>query len=138
MLWTYHELGLDLSGSGQPARGALFRRLLAELRLPKGTSVFWPTALPAGEGEGGPLAADRALFWAGVTRLQARVLVVFGPEALRDMGLEASGFPVYQQRIVNGKWVAAMPDISQLLADETRLAPTLSFLQAVLTPFIPA
>ena len=136
VLWTYHELGLDLSGAGEPARGALFRRLLSDLRLPKGTSAFWPTAAPA-EGSDGSTSgvANADVFWAGVALLKPRVLVVFGATSLQDMGLEAAAFPLFQQQIFEGKLIVHVPDMSHLLAHESHLSPALSLLQAVLHSF---
>lgn len=144
VLWTYHELGLDLLGGGEAARGALFRRLLSELRLPKGTSAFWPTAVPqeapgsanaATDSDFGPLEANAPVFWAGMTLLKPRVMVVFGVAALQDMGLDAADFPLFQQRIFEGKLIVHVPDMSHLLANEAHLMPALSLLKAVLHSF---
>lgn len=139
IVWTYHELGLDLAGGGKTERGTLFRKLIADLRLPKGTSAFWPTASPAvpldhaaAVPEDGGLEANGPLFWTGIALLKPKVVVVFGAKALLDMGLEVETFPLFQQRISEGKLLVHLPDMSLLLADETRLAPTLSLLRAVL------
>lgn len=144
VVWTYRELGLDLLGVGEAARGTLFRRLLSDLRLPKGTSAFWPTAAPqelftggdaATESSLGSLEADAPVFWAGMTLLKPRVIVIFGAAALRDIGLDAADFPLFQQRIFEGKLVVHMPDMGHLLANEAHLIPALSLLKAVLHSF---
>lgn len=144
VLWTYRELGLDLLGGGEAARGALFRRLLSDLRLPKGTSAFWPTAAPqeplgsanaAAGSDFGSLEANAPVFWAGMALLKPRVMVVFGVAALQDMGLNAADFPLFQQQILEGKLLVHVPDMRHLLANEAHLMPALSLLKAVLHPF---
>ncbi|MDR0828173.1 MAG: hypothetical protein LBN33_09935, partial [Desulfovibrio sp.] len=46
LIWTYVELGLDLSGQGDPRRSQFLKELIARLDLPRGSSAFWPLCLP--------------------------------------------------------------------------------------------
>jgi len=77
MVWTYHELGSDLSGRADPSRGALWRELIKLLELPRGSVAFWPFALPAGEED----VVLMEPFLAGLARIAPKVLVVFGADA---------------------------------------------------------
>ena len=78
MVWTYRELGSDLSGRADPARGALWRELIKLLDLPRGKVAFWPFAVPAGR-EGEEVRMEP--FLAGLARIAPKALVVFGEEA---------------------------------------------------------
>jgi len=78
MVWTYRELGSDLCGRADPARGALWRELIKLLELPRGSVAFWPFALPA-KGEGDEVWMEP--FLAGLARIAPKALVVFGEEA---------------------------------------------------------
>ena len=46
VLWCYEALGDDLLGTPDQERSQCLKQLIGELRFPKGTSVFWPPALP--------------------------------------------------------------------------------------------
>lgn len=144
VLWTYHELGADLAGIGKcPARSAFFREIIGELRLPRGTSVFWPCAMPESEmahaagdaPEEGPLLPNPALFAAGVARLRPQVLVVFGERAMADMGFERR-FEYFHQYMVGGKLLVLLPDIEALLHGKAQRASAVSLLRAVITPTV--
>jgi len=77
MVWTYRELGADLSGRADPARGALWRELIKLLGLPRGSVAFWPFALPL---QTGGDAVHMEPFLAGLARIAPRALVVFGAQ----------------------------------------------------------
>lgn len=47
LVWTYAELGLDLSGKGCRERADCLRHIIGSLQLPKGSSAFWPVCLAA-------------------------------------------------------------------------------------------
>ncbi|MDL2316259.1 hypothetical protein LJC59_04185 [Desulfovibrio sp. OttesenSCG-928-A18] len=46
IVWTYPELGADLTGTGSRERSDYLKRLIQALGLPKGSSSFWPLCLP--------------------------------------------------------------------------------------------
>ena len=50
-LWTYGELGSDLTGQSNPERGNLWRTLLKHLELPRGFVGFLPYCLPKDGGQ---------------------------------------------------------------------------------------
>lgn len=133
VLWTYHELGADLTGIGHsPERSAFFKKLLGELGLPKGSSVFWPSAMPmAKEGEDAALRAEPAVFSAGLSRLNPQVVIVFGEMALEDMGLAGRIRP-FRQEMVEGKLLLCLPEIDVLLHNQGQRASSVSLLRAVL------
>ena len=80
MVWTYRELGADLSGRADPARGALWRELIKRLDLPRGSVAFWPFALPT---DGGSDVVHKEPFLAGLARIAPKALVVFEERAFR-------------------------------------------------------
>lgn len=75
VIFTYYELGLDLSGKADPRRGALFREILKVLGWAgKGVHSFWPMTAPEGE----TLAQSEPLFWQGAQHIGATAVVCFG------------------------------------------------------------
>lgn len=76
---TYAELGHDLTGNADPARGQLMRNLLGYLKWPKGTAMFWPCSLPCE----GRLVPQTRMFWAGAQRFACPTILCFGSEAMR-------------------------------------------------------
>ncbi len=86
VLLTYPELGFDLTGHSVPARGQLMRTLLSYLKWPKGTSAFWPCALPFD----GQLQPQYEMFWRGVHHFACPHVVCFGMDAMR---IVAPDFP---------------------------------------------
>ena len=133
LAWTYHELGADLSGlPGGEQRAALFRSIIAELQLPRGTSTFWPTAVPMEQGNAASCAARPELFSAGLALLAPRIVVVFGKQALEDMDLPTDAVGLFQQRMVGGRLLIHVPAIDMLLDDAAQVRSTVSLLRAVL------
>lgn len=133
VLWTYHELGADLTGIGRSAeRSAFFKNLIGELGLPKGSSVFWPSAMPVAEGaEEAALRPHPAVFSAGLAALSPQVVIVFGEAALEDMGLAGRIRP-FRQEMVEGKLLLCLPEIGALLQNQGQRASSVSLLRAVL------
>lgn len=134
IVWTYRELGGDLLGSNRvPERGALFRNLIGALGLPKGSSAFWPCAVPRpGQPEETPAScASPAVYAAGLRLLAPRFVVLFGREALEDVGLPAERFSFFQHSIVDGKLVIVLPSAASLLSNSAQQTTTVSLLRAV-------
>ena len=135
VLWSYHELGADVTGLGRSAeRAAFFREILAELRLPRGSSVFWPCAMPGANGPTGEgchtLCPAPSVFAAGVDRLNPRILVVFGEQALDDMCL-GNACGVFQQVMVDGRLLTLLPSINELITGASQRSSVVSFLRGV-------
>ncbi|MUM77614.1 hypothetical protein GKC30_08215 [Pseudodesulfovibrio sp. F-1] len=78
IIWTYLELGLDLSGHADTRRSAVLRNLITHLRWPRGTTAFWPVAAC----HDGALKPDGAMFWRGWEHWRTQHIVCFGHDAL--------------------------------------------------------
>lgn len=132
MVWSYHELGQDLTGIGSADRGNLFRKLILELRLPAGASTFWPTAVPfEREADAEPgIMADSAVFHAGLGLLQAKAVVLLGEQGLRDA--EYGSLPLFQQRVDAGRLIMHVPDLDKLMRQDAQFRVTVTFLQTAL------
>ena len=135
VLWTYLELGEDFYGTPNPQRRDLFTRLLRDLGHRSGTHSFWPCALPAQPIGGGQtvLAPDAGLFWSGVRELGARVLLVFGEAAFAAMGI--APLPPLRQVRQQGLLIMALPPAEDLVTNQGRYAPMLSFVRTALQRF---
>ncbi|MDL2210439.1 hypothetical protein LJC26_06520 [Desulfovibrio sp. OttesenSCG-928-O18] len=134
ILWTYHELGADLSGVGRsPERSTFFRELIGELRLPKGSSVFWPCAMPVSGADGeASLCPDPVVFSVGLARLSPQLVVVLGERAMADMGL-AGRCGYFRQVMVEGKLLVLLPEIEELLRGAVQRSSAVSLLRAVIS-----
>lgn len=132
ILWTYHELGADLTGIGRSSeRSSFFRGIITELRLAKGSSVFWPCAMPdARSPQSSEPLADPAIFSAGLARLSPQLIVVFGKKALEDLGLPFEG-TYFRQVIVEGRLLLVLPEIGDLIEGVAQRSSALSLLRAV-------
>lgn len=130
VLWTYHELGADVTGTGHSQeRSAFLKRLIADLALPKGSSVFWPSSMPPAAGDLSPVP-HAPLFAAGLRLLQPRVVVVFGDAALEDMEMRGR-VPPFGQIMVEGKILVRLPDIGELLRGDAQRSSVISLLRAL-------
>ena len=130
ILWTYHELGLDLQGgAGSQERGALLKQIIGGLSLPKGSSVFWPSAIPAAGSEEPELMPNATVFFSGVDLLHPQILVVLGPRAAGDIGLDAGVAP-FSQRLIQGRLFLFLPEFGDLLSNSSSAHSVISFLRA--------
>ena len=127
-LWTYPELGLDLSGAGSSERSVFMRSLISQLSLPKGSSTFWPYSLPTGEG----LRTNISVFRQGVQLLSPAVIVYFGSLALQETQAQVNLALPFTQEIVKGRLHVLLPDFSVLLSGTTGLPKTVTFLRQLL------
>ena len=135
LAWTYPELGEDLLQSGNKERSAALREIISRLRLPRGSSTFWPTRLPEQERPDTP-APD--YFRAGLQRLEVRFLIVFGPDALAGTAYEALKLTPFSEQLGDGRLILALPDFASLLAVPGRLDKVVLFLDSVLSKFLRA
>jgi len=80
-VWTYMELGNDLSGKSSALRSQTLRDIMAYLSWPRGAVGFWPIAIPKGD----RLTVELNIFWLGVRLMQAEYIVSFGEDALTHL-----------------------------------------------------
>ncbi|MDD4702118.1 MAG: hypothetical protein PHI96_07845, partial [Desulfovibrio sp.] len=139
VLWTYWNLGLDLSdpqAEGRQERRGFLQKLLQDLAHPAGTHTFWPAGLPAAP-EDRPPGQDDALmphadaFWSGASRLGARGVVVMGSAAVKALGLPPGLRPMQQTRY-KGHMVWVLWDVDYLQREDQRYASMLAFLRQAL------
>lgn len=135
VVWTYWSLGDDLCGKANAERGALLRRIIGSLQLPRGTSAFWPVAMPQHEGQDASgesnLIADPSLFLAGIERIKPRRVFAFGSRALHSFAPHC-GLRPYQFVHFNGFRLYAMPDIDYLLESPGPVDAVISCLRVAL------
>ncbi len=80
-IWTYWELGADLSFEPHQGRRAIFARLIRKLAWPKGSVGFFPV----NEARNNKLLAQGSMFWAGVNKAQAKYVFSFGRRSLMSI-----------------------------------------------------
>lgn len=143
IVWTYAELGEDLSGNGDKERSACLRRLISSLRLPKGSSAFWPVRLAPFVGEDAPASheADNAprstgeaeFFQAGLQRLAPKVVIMLGAPAMELSGLDLPISIPFTQQIHKGVLYVLLPDFASLLGKAALQERAGVFLRAALS-----
>ena len=116
MVWTYWELGADMCGTPSAARKKWLSKLIADLKLPKGTHAFWPVCLPEADADGGSvLRANPDVFWAGIRKLGARMLVVIGTDAAKAIGLPMTGNTFFLCSNYRGIHATLIQDFQQFM-----------------------
>jgi len=80
-IWTYSELGSDLSGQASKARGDLWRRIIPALQLPKGFVGFFPYAIP----QEGTMQWCTKHFIQAISMIQPATVVVFDDDAHNEL-----------------------------------------------------
>ncbi|MCR5813279.1 MAG: hypothetical protein K6G15_02130 [Desulfovibrio sp.] len=112
VVWTYPLLGSDLLQQASPGlverRGFLTRILQDPPVYPPGTHTFWPFQLPKG-------SAQPEIFWSGVRRLGASVVMILGLEA--GQTLLAKTVVPYSQHHAYGCHVMVFQEIQDLIHD---------------------
>lgn len=133
LVWTYPELGSDLLGQsglhGAP-RSEFLRNLIGSLRLPKGSSAFWPLHFALQEGQDTVLSASSdahepgtitnevgasAYFQWGLAALRPSALVMLGTSCIADTGLELTLHTPFTQQIHSGLLCILLPEFAELL-----------------------
>ena len=133
ILWSYPELGLDLSGRGSSERSACLREIIGKLQLPKGTSTFWPMPAPEADESGVCEGPPRgSLFAEGVRLLQPSVIVLLGIRAVELSGLELTLRTPFTQQILRGMLFVLLPDFSALLSNGSLPDKSCVFLRTAL------
>ncbi len=143
ILWTYAELGEDLAGRGDKERSACLRRLINSLRLPKGSSAFWPVRLTSsGESKGAPAPLNGEesapggtddFFQAGLRHIAPRVAIMLGTPPVELSGLKLSLNVPFTQQIHGGILYVLLPDFNAILAKPSLEERAGVFLRAALS-----
>ena len=136
IVWTYYGLGHDLCGRANRNRSAILRQLIAYLRYPAGTHTFWPVGLPARDADEesrSRIEEKPELFWAGVERLGARIVIVMGSPAAKLIGMEE--YKLFWIKRVGNCAVLPLPDIDSLTT--TSLPGIQDGLQEALSRLLP-
>jgi hypothetical protein len=127
IVWSYPELGADLTGNSDKERGLYLRTLIGALNLPKGSSTFWPLSLPD-DGEDAP----GLFFQLGLQLLQPRAVLLFGKESIRQSSLSIPLSSPYTQTILQGVLYILLPDFSTLMSKKESVTTTCTFLREML------
>lgn len=143
IVWTYAELGEDLSGNGDKDRSTYLRRLISSLQLPKGSSAFWPVRLAPFIGEDAEAsreannatrsADESEFFQAGLQRLSPRVVIMLGAPAMELSGLNLPTSIPFTQQIHKGILYVLLPDFASLLGKGALQERAGVFLRAALS-----
>ncbi|MDR3174966.1 MAG: hypothetical protein LBU06_00295, partial [Desulfovibrio sp.] len=140
LLWTYLELGRDLTGQGNPGRAKFLRDLISRLDLPRGSSAFWPVCLDsdAGAAPDGTAAisrADREIFYQGVQILRPLMVIFFGAECADSAVPELENPGPFSFQFRNGALHVFFPPLERLLANSAAADLCADFLQHILSEF---
>ncbi len=81
MVWTYWQLAQDIGPAPNRERTQLIKTILAKLCWPKGSVAFWPIS----SFDGHRHIPDQDMFWSGVQKLHAQIVVVFGRTAFHAL-----------------------------------------------------
>lgn len=128
IVWSYPELGTDLTGNSDKARGAYLRSLIGALNLPKGSSTFWPLSLPDDTTD----VQSGHFFQLGLQLLQPRAVLLFGKESIRQSGLSIPLTNPYTQTIIQGILYILLPDFPTLIPKKESVFITCTFLREIL------
>ena len=142
LLWTYAELGLDLTAPGRDMaskeRSEILRTLISKLALPRGSSSFWPLTLAADWSsrlEQGLPASDSDCFLQGLTQLAPKAVVFFGPPACRLSGVALHLRVPFTQQIFQGRLHVLAPAFAELAESEAMKDRTASYLHSAFAGF---
>ena len=130
IVWTYLELGQDLFVQGDPGRSRALKELIGGLGLKGGTSAFLPVLLPASPPEAAKDGSEAWCFGAVLSRLNGRILVSFGSEALALTPYAALRLEPFHEKIVQGRIVLCLPSFAEILAAPARFEATKVFLRS--------
>ena len=137
IVWTYHNLGSDMLGNaGASGRGPFFRLFIKELHLSKGSSTFWPCAVPFAEEEGDTVKACPEIFAAGLSTISPQHIIAFGEDALCDIGLPSGHIDVFRSTFVGGRQLILLPSPEGLMENDKQRAAAVSWLRALLPHFV--
>ena len=129
VLWCYEALGEDLLGSPDQERSQCLKRLIGELRFPKGTSVFWPPALPnvadVGQSQRVLLRVFQELF--------PKLVICLGSGPVLSFLSEGDAPLPFTQRLVKGHMVVFLPDFSEMIQNPSLFNQAVLYLRAIVS-----
>lgn len=125
IVWTYWELGLDISGHADARRRALLQKFNTELSLRPGTNAYWPICAP---GENDTLYANKSVFLSGIERIGPQFSVFFGKRILEILEPENPLSP-FSTRFFSGCLILALPEIMEMIEDVTLQNKAIAFLR---------
>lgn len=142
LLWTYAELGSDLSSQsndeGSRMRSQTLRNLIGSLNLPKGSSCFWPITLRTDWAEilgQGQQASDTCFFRFGLTQIAPKSVVLFGHHSVALSGLVLALRLPFTQQIVQGKLIVLLPSFADLQHSEPAQTKAAAYLRSAFSSF---
>ena len=132
LLWTYQELGLDLSGKADPTRSNMIKKIITTLKLPAGSSNFWPHSLPEQTPQGQEFIQKPDFFAQGFAALEPQFLLAFGKPSLEAIIPSTNSLP-YSYTNYNNKVLIYLPSLEEL-EDGQKFRKSIEFLQAFTLP----
>ncbi|MDR1489852.1 MAG: transglutaminase family protein [Desulfovibrio sp.] len=140
LLWTYWELGRDLTGGGDPGRAKFLRDLIFRLDLPRGSSAFWPVCLgTAAEAPADDKAAicpeEREIFYQGLRLIRPLMVIFFGTECADNVCLGLENLNPFGFQIKDGALYVFFPPLERLLANIAAVDLCAEFLRKVFSDF---
>lgn len=142
-VWTYQELGQDLTSAGGPtqenpqaaekrfARGNFLRSIFRQLAFPPGSHSFWPVTMPETAAAANSLEHD--LFWSGIMELGCGCLIIFGSAAAKIALPDKAVKPLSTFR-ESGVLALVLWDINGLVERPQKHAELLEYLRRFLMP----
>lgn len=109
IVWTYPELGDDLSGKSSTERRRVLQSLMRKLRMPKGSHAFWPYTLSSAD------AGSPDIFQAGLHRFNPRTVIIVGDRVVADLAClgDLPAVPL-QVKVCSGRQFLRIPDFREL------------------------
>ncbi|MDR2799708.1 MAG: hypothetical protein LBB52_00385 [Desulfovibrio sp.] len=140
LLWTYRELGRDLTGQGNPDRAKFLRDLISCLDLPRGSNAFWPVSLASDADAPTDDAAaisreEQLIFYQGVQLIRPLLVIFFGTECADMAVLGFGDLSPFSFRIKDGALYIFFPSLQYLLANSAAVGLCADFLLHVFTEF---
>lgn len=129
VLWCYESLGDDLFGTPNQERSQCLKRLIGDLRFPKGTSVFWPPAMPGI----GSVALSQGVLLQVFQELFPKLVICLGSGPVLGFLSDGDTPLPFTQRLVKGHMVVFLPDFSELVQSEALFAQAVLYLRAIVS-----
>ncbi len=107
-VWTYLELGQDMSQQPDVARREYLQQFLKAIGMPRGSVTFWPFALPSAN----KLVPFYDWFWKGVAAYDSRLVVVFGEHGM--LRLSSPESMAIKNKFAPSSGLQVLPSLEQL------------------------
>lgn len=129
VLWCYEALGDDLFGQPDQERSQCLKRLIGELRFPKGTSVFWPPSLP----DVSDAALAQRVLLQVFQELFPKLVICLGSGPVLSFLSDGDAALPFTQRLVKGHMVVFLPDFSELIENPSLFTQAVLYLRAIVS-----